>query len=671
MNILDSAIGSLFLLIADAIRALGIRSFDELVWMDQGNQPPLGTFWPHEWSALMGWYWTFAAVALFPGLVNAVIAAYGLRIVVASGDSQARVRLYNVLSGLVGMVVLILFTPFLMQHLLGLNAALVDLVASRLGDARQFFADPMQIPDQVGSKTLAGAMHLILVGVELMLNFLYVIRKVVIGASLVLLPLAGWALVFRRTYTPLLLLLSELVSNTFMQTSHAITIAVLVALVLRPESQTPWWILIFVPTMLPLVSSFLRRLLTGYLNFLGVNEERWASWGALGIGAMLGVAQAGGGILTAASGARAAAAMFGGGVAGGIGGAGGVGPGPVGGGGGFGGSGGDLSSGLSGGGNGLTPGGFPAGFPRGAGSAGTALGSGAAWSGGAAALSNLGWMLRRGGPGVSGSQASLAQGGETVGGHLGVASAGGPGMGRHPVGTGGGAMGAPPAGGTVNIPLARQGTGAAPSRQGWSEGASQGGNGTAAPQWTQNRRSGGNVIALGEEAPTAPVLDTPMARRSSGLYAPADLPADSPPDLPAGTGAAVGSVPDVGAGPGSTAGVGAETSLSPRQAAGVRGPRPMTGPGGTALRVAEVAVKSSALVSAALVGAGMATYGGPFLAYGAVDAGRAAGDVAWETPRRIVGASRGVLARAREGKAMQARDDAERKRVAANPDVFG
>lgn len=577
LNLLDYAIGALFAGIADAIRALGIRSLDQLVWIDRAG-PPLGTFWPHEWSTLLSWYWTLAMVALLPGLINAVLGVYGLKAALASGNSRARLRLYELFSGLVAMLVLILFTPWAVQMLLELNAALTGLVAERLGAARQYFGSVEQLPQAVGSKTLLGLMQLVLVGVELMLNYLYVIRKVVIGASLVLLPLAGWVLVFRASYTPLLLLVSEIVSNTFMQTSHAVTIAVLVALVVRPESQTPWWILMFAPTMLPLVSAYLRRMLTGYLNFLGVNEERWAGLAAVGVGSMLGIARAGGGMLAAAAGSRA---------------------GPW------------FSSGPGGGGGPGTVLWTVGGSPAGAGFA-----AGAA----AGALTSLGSLLR---------------------------GAGGLVQGTGPRG---------PGGGSVGIPVTGSGANSAPRVRAGEvlSGLSTSGASATAPDWTQNLRSGGNAVALGAEPPATVrhMPDLPMARTESGLYVPADLPASAPAQTerislqPASTATSVGSP---------------QGERMTGHRGGATPPAPSSAPSGlgkAALRAAEVAFKGTAVVSAAMIGAGMASAGRPGMVSMAMETGQRLADAAWTVPQKTSVTARQVYDRLKAGRAEETAETA-------------
>lgn len=298
---LDRMVGGMLVVVADAIRELGVRPIHELVWPGADGRLAW-TFTPVEWQTLLQWYGVFAVVAVAPGLVNLVVVYYGLKTAVAGSDRKFRQQLYQLLPGFVGMVLMVVAAPLLVRELLNLNTWLAELVRLRLGADVAYWSNPAGLAeDQVSSYTLYGLMQLVLVGIELTLNFLYLIRKVVIGASFVLLPLAGWVFVFRYTYTPLLLLVSEIASNAFMHASHAVTLAVLVALVLRPESQTPWWMLPFAPTLLPVVSAFLRRLLTGYLNFLGVNEEKWASLSALGVGSAVAVTKAGAGVLAAAA----------------------------------------------------------------------------------------------------------------------------------------------------------------------------------------------------------------------------------------------------------------------------------------------------------------------------------------------------------------------------------
>lgn len=598
MNILDRAIGALLLAIADGIRLLGVRPLDDLVWMRSG--PPLGTFWDHEWSALLGWYGLFAAVAVTPGLVQLIVMYWGLRTAIAGGDRRVRAQLYQLFPGFVALVVMVAMAPLLLRQLLGLNAWLTQLVGARLGEARQYFGDIRQLnPDQVSSYALYGLMHLVLVGLELVTNFLYVIRKVVIAASFVLLPLAGWVFVFRHTYTPLLLLVSEIVSNAFMHASHAITIAVLVAVVVRPESQTPWWILIMAPTLLPVVSAYLRRLLTGYLNFLGVNEEKWAGLAAVGVGSMVALGKAGSALLSAAGGSTAARAL------------------------------GRTLAGTAG----RVPFAFvPGGGDGGGGGGGSGSGPAALLTPATGVVPTLGSLL--------GSRASPGQGG-----------GGGGGLVNIPLNTGGGA--AP--GVTVRgIPVVGKPTStgglASPA---WTQNLRSGGNavqlgGSGAPQpqavvpdLPMGRHSSGLYVPV--DAVTASQPGTSSGGTGGSIAAPGTGASGRSGPAPASEGAS-GSVPVSGqvAGPepdqpggqpgGSTgAGSAAVATLSALGRAGVR--------------AAEVGFKGSVTVAAAMVGAGLAAVGGSGMVQTTMEVGREVANAVWSVPGRVASGARDLYAR--------------------------
>lgn len=572
MNIIDQAIGALLLSIATAIRALGIRTIDALVWMDQGG-PPLGTFWPEEWSSLTVWYWTFSGVALFPGLIQAVISAYGLRMVVASGSNRARVELYRILGGLLGLLLLILLMPLVVKQLLLLNAGLVDVVAAKLGNARHYFGNPADLEDRVQSQTLAGAMHLILVGVEFMLNYLYVIRKLVIGVSFVLTPLAGWVLVLRNTYTPLLLLLSEIVSNAFMQASHAVTIAMLTILLFAPhpdpDRQSQWWIVLMAPTMLPLVSAYLRRLLTGYLNFLGVNEERWAGWAAGAAGGLMGIMQAGGAILAGAGAGRAFQSAF-------------RGSGPGGG-------------GSNGGGGGTSVPLLPTGW-----------GAGGASGAGVGAAGGMGTGR------VTPVTLSSLMPGSTFAGHSTPGSGGS---------------------GLMSIPVSTPSTGGGPRP----------GPEPAEPEsWIDSRQSPSRLAVVGpSDQGEMQLPNVLMTRSHSGLYTPAGATgtaplafggSGAPPEPAAAAGKPLAADP-------ATPGHGARDRSLTRTLASQAGR--------SGLRAAEVVIKGGAAVSAALIGLGLAAYGGPRIIRGSVEAGNRVAEAAWRVPQRAVVSAQELYARLR------------------------
>lgn len=76
-----------------------------------------------------------------------------------------------------------------------------------------------------------------------------------------------------------------------------------------PSGSTPdslfdaWWAKLFCLWLLIPVAAFVRRLFTGWLNLLGVDEEKYAGLAAAGAGGLIGLGMAVGGLASALSGA--------------------------------------------------------------------------------------------------------------------------------------------------------------------------------------------------------------------------------------------------------------------------------------------------------------------------------------------------------------------------------
>jgi len=79
----------------------------------------------------------------------------------------------------------------------------------------------------------------------------------------------------------------------------------------QPESVfDTWWAKLFCLWLLIPISAFVRRLFTGWLNFLGVDEEKWAGLAAAGVGGLVALGTAFAGLTSA--GARTAGWLAGG-----------------------------------------------------------------------------------------------------------------------------------------------------------------------------------------------------------------------------------------------------------------------------------------------------------------------------------------------------------------------
>lgn len=128
-------------------------------------------------------------------------------------------------------------------------------------------------------------------GLMLSLNFLYMVRKFVLGVLISVSPMVAWAWLTQKK-TPVLLLMSEIVSNGFMSLSHAIVLAFYASMVTYSGDGmfSTWWAKLFAISLLIPVSALLRRLITGWLNLIGIDEEKYAKIANSGLGGLFATA---------------------------------------------------------------------------------------------------------------------------------------------------------------------------------------------------------------------------------------------------------------------------------------------------------------------------------------------------------------------------------------------
>lgn len=295
--------------LATAIMALpGFQSIDQLVFNESSPGHPTpemgGVFYRDEWNRLIvPWYKRFLAIALAPELIAVVIMILGYRTVLSSGNPRQMVSMqetaWNILAGLMFVV----FGPMLLSQLLALNAAIVDFIKGAL--VRQGLVHAGQSITlgavQTQSPFLDSLIQLAFAGLMLQLNFMYMVRKFVLAVLVVIMPIVGWAWVNRSSRTPMLILLSEVVTNALMSASHAIVLAVYFALTQYDGAGmfSTWWAKLFALVLVIPVAALLRRMIAGWLNILGINEERWAALGMLGVGGLVGLSHVVGGTVGA------------------------------------------------------------------------------------------------------------------------------------------------------------------------------------------------------------------------------------------------------------------------------------------------------------------------------------------------------------------------------------
>ncbi|MGB9866566.1 MAG: hypothetical protein ACPLPR_01460 [Bacillota bacterium] len=305
-SILDQILATPFNAIASALDLVadlaGMKPVEELVFNTGDGSPMADAFTAAEWYGLVKpWYQAVLAFATSVIVIQTVVLlkSYGW---ILSPSKRATVQevLWDT-----GFAALFAFaTPVILRLVLDCNLAVVSFGKARLVEMSVPITHEWGVR-ATGSALLDSLVRIADVGLKIYMNVLYLIRKFVLGVLLVLAPVVAWSWVSRRTRRTAMLLLSELLTNGMMTASHALTYGFFLTMLGLRESAasatglvrvlafgvgvpvcesgimgTAWAKLLGFTLVIP-VSSFLRRMLIGFLDWLGMHEEGMAG-GAVG-----------------------------------------------------------------------------------------------------------------------------------------------------------------------------------------------------------------------------------------------------------------------------------------------------------------------------------------------------------------------------------------------------
>lgn len=307
----------------------GFFTVDELVFLEGENAPEVGgVFSEKEWEGVMRWFSRVRFVALSGSLVTLVFVLLALRHVASSSNAKARAEsMESFLNVLVALGMILLAVPVCLI-VMQANEFGIGVVKEWIGaeglswfkeNASRGALDAIAVE---GNTFLSGIARLVFAVVCLHLNFLYLVRKVVMAVCIMAFPLAAWSWATKKTRLPVFLLGSEIATNAVMGLSHAAVLGIIYELFFSKTASITgslpvslagvsmfetWWARIFVFTLLAPTSALLRRVVAGWLNFLGIDEEKWAAGASLGLSGLFTIGSAlaavGGAGLTAAGGA--------------------------------------------------------------------------------------------------------------------------------------------------------------------------------------------------------------------------------------------------------------------------------------------------------------------------------------------------------------------------------
>ncbi|SFE02045.1 hypothetical protein SAMN04324257_00225 [Thermoanaerobacter thermohydrosulfuricus] len=285
---IDRILASPFNGLIGAAKKLGFKTIDELVFYLPNTAT--APFTQDEWNIAMKWYHAVEVATGGLAVVSMIVA--GMRLMAAGANPAKRADAMQKMGLTVLAYAVIWFLPVLSQLVFMGNAYLTELFKNLLsayggGALKQTgwgFIESIQTDNILTTAILKCAF----VGLMIYFNILYTIRKFILISMLVVVPIAVWGWGISGYSGGLSLVVSEIVSNAFMQSSHALVLSLYAVLVSPGVSSdfSLWWAQLFGLVALIPTAAVLRQLFMGFLRWLGVNEEFYAGLAMSGLAGM-------------------------------------------------------------------------------------------------------------------------------------------------------------------------------------------------------------------------------------------------------------------------------------------------------------------------------------------------------------------------------------------------
>lgn len=280
--------------------SMGFYSVEELVFPESDSPNAPYVFTDSEWkNVIMPWYKMMLMIASAAAIYQIAILWVGYSTVAGSINPQKMVSAKETAWNLILVVIFMTQVPNIAKYIFEANAVFVDAIKGTL-QSRGLYDVAIKgmsgaayeaAKSATGNPLLDSLIMAAYAGLMLSLNFLYMVRKFVLGVLITVSPLVSWAFLTKKK-TPVLLMMSEIVSNGFMSLSHAIVLAFYASMVTYNGDGmfSTWWAKLFAMSLLIPVSSLLRRLITGWLNLIGIDEERYAKMANSSLGGLFATA---------------------------------------------------------------------------------------------------------------------------------------------------------------------------------------------------------------------------------------------------------------------------------------------------------------------------------------------------------------------------------------------
>lgn len=284
-GILDMLIAGILDGLTAAFRIAGMIPLGTLLY---GDNMPIVEESHRRWLFLGDWkapampaYRNFGYVAY--ALMLLTIISAGIKIGLNTWLSpSARANVAQMIFNWIVAALLLVTLPSFFDLLIQLNDALVDIAfglagGNSPGGVPALLSGHFQV--NTGNLLLSSIVNLALTMFIVYFNVMFMLRWFVVIALFSVSPLVIWAWAKGQT-TAFFLWLGECISNVLTQFVYALVFALVIGIILVPAGSTdavPWWMyLVVMLTIIPL-GTLLRKLITQWLNIIGLDEEGAAS----------------------------------------------------------------------------------------------------------------------------------------------------------------------------------------------------------------------------------------------------------------------------------------------------------------------------------------------------------------------------------------------------------
>lgn len=284
-----------------------LKSMNELVFNADKNGKTIshsyGPFNDHEWNLLNTWYMGTTGGIAMMALVAVIATAF--KMMAASMNPLLRSEAVNSMWRWFMALFIIAGAPLFMWLVFYFNDGIVEMLV-QVG--QKVNADVSSLDNYsmngdfiksitTGSVLGTSIVKLAFAGLNLYLNMLYIVRFFVLAVIFVFTPIMAWMWALNKNVNAAAIWLGEVLSNAFMQTSHALTLLVFLTLTGNGTMGDNWLALIVGLLVILPITEMLRNSVQGlFAKMSGVQEEKWAGramLGVTGLGAIAGLGSLG------------------------------------------------------------------------------------------------------------------------------------------------------------------------------------------------------------------------------------------------------------------------------------------------------------------------------------------------------------------------------------------